>query len=101
MLDLMTSTFESNKRNIIDIKRHVICQTFLNNNIEVINLSAKTTEPESDVPEEKKVIFIMGRCHPVETAGSHVAEGILNSLCSLFIETPLEEQKNHIIYKLL
>ena len=30
--------------------------------------------------KDKKVIFIVGRTHPVETAGSFVIEGIINRL---------------------
>lgn len=43
----------------------------------------------------------MGRTHPIETAGSHVIEGILNQLFSLFIDNPKEQHKYHIIYRLL
>lgn len=72
---------------MIDLKRNIICSTYLNNNIEVLTFSAKKVIPQ---PlhlsiEEKKVIFIMGRTHPIETAGSHVIEGILNEIYKLFI----------------
>jgi hypothetical protein len=51
--------------------------------------------------EQKNVIFVMGRTHPIETAGSHVIEGIIHQLFSLFIENPNERNKNHPIYRLL
>jgi hypothetical protein len=69
LLDKVTNTYEANRKNIIDIKRYVICTTYLGNNIEALNFTAKSGEER---PYEKKIIFIISRCHPVETAGSHV-----------------------------
>lgn len=43
VLDRITSIYEDNKRNIIDFKRNVVCQTYLNNNIEALTFSAKNT----------------------------------------------------------
>ena len=46
-----------------------------------------------DELRDKKIIFIVARCHPGETAGSHVLEGILNVLYEMFLVNPIEEQK--------
>jgi hypothetical protein len=38
---------------------------------------------DSSIERSKKVIFIMARTHPMETAGSLVLEGILEQLLNL------------------
>lgn len=98
----MSSRFEHNQHNIINFKRAELCTTYLNNSIEVVTVSARrVAHPLHLSIDDKKVIFIMARTHPVETAGSHVVEGILNEIYRLFLESPKEEHRSHLLYHLL
>ncbi len=51
--------------------RSVVCRTPLGNRIDMVSFTKKNSLIN------KKVVFIVGRTHPVETAGSFVIEGII------------------------
>ena len=57
------------------MSRSIIARTPLGNRIEIVTITNKNT-----VGNNKKIIFITARAHPVETAGSYVAEGIIDEL---------------------
>ena len=58
-----------------------MCKTPLDNQIELLTMSLPSND--SSIERSKKVIFIMARTHPMETAGSLVLEGILEQLLNL------------------
>lgn len=58
----------------INVSRSVIARTPLGNRIEIVTITNKNTVAN------KKIIFITARAHPVETAGSFVAQGIIDEL---------------------
>ena len=53
------------------MNRSIICRTPLGNRIDMVSFTKKKSLIN------KKVIFIVGRTHPIETAGSFVIEGII------------------------